>query len=37
MGVLELTGTMPDQAFGLGGQFAIGGQELWIDDICYQP
>ncbi|GIG20198.1 hypothetical protein Cch01nite_09220 [Cellulomonas chitinilytica] len=36
MGVLELTGTMPDQAFGL-GQFAIGGQELWIDDICYQP
>lgn len=34
MGVLELTGTMPDQAAGL-GQFAIGGQELWIDDICY--
>ncbi len=34
MGVLELTGTMPDQPSGL-GQLAIGGQELWIDDICY--
>jgi len=36
MGVLELTGTMPDQPSGL-GQLAIGGQELWIDDVCYTP
>jgi hypothetical protein len=33
-GVLELDGTMPDQPSGL-GQFAIGGQELWIDGICF--
>jgi hypothetical protein len=33
-GVVEFTGLMPDQVGGL-GQLAIGGQELWIDDICF--
>jgi hypothetical protein len=33
-GKIEFTGTMNDQASGL-GQFAVGGQELWIDDICF--
>ena len=33
-GVVEFTGTMPDQPSGL-GQIAVGGQELWIDDICF--
>ena len=35
-GVVEFAGTMPDQANGL-GQVAIGGQELWLDDICFAP
>lgn len=34
-GVLRLDGPMPDQGGGL-GHVAIGGQELWIDDVCYR-
>jgi hypothetical protein len=34
-GVIELQGLMPDQNNGL-GQLAVGGQELWIDDICFE-
>jgi hypothetical protein len=34
-GVIEFQGMMPDQNSGL-GQFAVGGQELWIDDICFE-
>src|SRR5262245_11003152 len=34
MGEIEFTGNMIDQASGL-GQFSIGGQELYIDNICY--
>jgi hypothetical protein len=33
-GVIEFVGMMPDQTGGL-GQLAVGGQELWIDDICF--
>jgi hypothetical protein len=33
-GQLELIGKMKQQASGL-GQLALGGQELWIDDICF--
>jgi len=33
-GQIEFTGNMADQASGL-GQFSIGGQELYIDDICF--
>jgi hypothetical protein len=33
-GQIEFVGTMTDQASGL-GQLAVGGQELWIDDICF--
>ena len=36
MGQIEFTGHMIDQASGL-GQFSIGGQELYIDDICFIP
>lgn len=32
-GQIEFTGTMSEQTSGL-GQFAVGGQELYIDDIC---
>jgi hypothetical protein len=35
-GVVEFHGFMPDQNSGL-GQLAVGGQELWIDDICFAP
>lgn len=34
VGQIEFVGTMADQASGL-GQLAVGGQELWIDDICF--
>ncbi|GAA1502427.1 hypothetical protein GCM10009677_37580 [Sphaerisporangium rubeum] len=34
-GVIEFSGTMRDQQNGL-GQLAVGGQELWIDDICFE-
>jgi hypothetical protein len=34
LGQIEFVGTMTDQASGL-GQLAVGGQELWIDDICF--
>jgi hypothetical protein len=34
-GVIEFQGPMPDQNNGL-GQLAVGGQELWIDDICFE-
>lgn len=34
-GVVEFQGMMPDQNNGL-GQLAVGGQELWIDDICFE-
>jgi hypothetical protein len=33
-GQIEFVGTMTDQASGL-GQLAVGGQELWVDDICF--
>lgn len=33
-GQIEFVGHMIDQASGL-RQFAVGGQELWIDDICF--
>jgi hypothetical protein len=33
-GVIEFVGNMPEQTGGL-GQLAVGGQELWIDDICF--
>jgi hypothetical protein len=33
-GQVEFVGGMRGQRSGL-GQFALGGQELWIDDICY--
>jgi hypothetical protein len=33
-GEIEFVGTMIDQTSGL-GQFAVGGQELWIDNICF--
>jgi len=33
-GQIEFIGHMTDQASGL-GQLAVGGQELWIDDICF--
>ncbi len=33
-GQIEFAGNMADQKSGL-GQLAVGGQELWIDDICY--
>jgi hypothetical protein len=36
MGVIEFTGNMIDQSAGL-GQFSVGGQELYIDDICVTP
>jgi hypothetical protein len=36
MGQIEFTGNMIDQASGL-GQFSVGGQELYIDDICFIP
>ena len=35
-GQIEFTGNMTDQASGL-GQFSVGGQELYIDDICFTP
>ncbi len=34
-GIIEFQGPMADQKNGL-GQLAVGGQELWIDDICYE-
>jgi hypothetical protein len=34
-GTIEFIGTMNDQASGL-GQLAVGGQELWIDEICFE-
>lgn len=33
-GQIEFIGHMVDQSQGL-GQLSIGGQELWIDDICF--
>lgn len=33
-GQIEFVGSMTDQASGL-GQLSVGGQELWIDDICF--
>ena len=35
-GQIEFTGNMIDQASGF-GQFSVGGQELYIDDICFVP
>jgi hypothetical protein len=34
-GQIEFVGHMVDQAGGR-GQLAVGGQELWIDDICFR-
>jgi hypothetical protein len=34
-GQVEFVGHMVDQAGGR-GQLAVGGQELWIDDICFR-
>ena len=34
-GIIEFQGPMPDQINGL-GQLAVGGQELWLDDICFE-
>ena len=34
LGQILFQGPMMDQAAGL-GQFSVGGQELWIDDICF--
>jgi hypothetical protein len=34
-GQIEFVGHMVDQAGGR-GQLAVGGQELWIDDVCFR-